>query len=104
MKTVFVGGSRHVTRLTPQVEERLDNIVGSGFQVVVGDAAGADKAVQEFLVEASYPHVTVFCSGDARETTSALGKRIRSALGKPRGGFSSTRPKIGRWHARRISA
>jgi len=64
MRTVFVGGSRHVTRLTPEVKERLDNIVGSGFLVIVGDAAGADKAVQKHLVDVSYPHVIVFCSGD----------------------------------------
>ena len=64
MSTVFVGGSRHVSRLSAQVIERLNNIIGSGFRIVVGDAAGADKAVQKYLLAASYPHVTVFCSGD----------------------------------------
>ena len=45
MSTVFIGGSRHVSRLPAQAKERLNNIIGSGFRVVVGDAAGADKAV-----------------------------------------------------------
>jgi probable addiction module antidote protein len=64
MSTVFIGGSRHVSRLSAEAKERLNNIIGSGFPVVVGDAAGADKAVQKYLVNALYPHVTVFCSGD----------------------------------------
>jgi hypothetical protein len=45
MSTVFIGGSRHITRLSDHVKERLNNIVGSGFLIIVGDAAGADKAV-----------------------------------------------------------
>ena len=87
MKTVFVGGSRHVTRLTPQVEERLDNIVGSGFQVVVGDAPGADKAVQKFLVEASYPHVTVFCSGERPRNNLGTWKTHKVSTGDTAKGF-----------------
>jgi probable addiction module antidote protein len=64
MSTVFIGGSRHVVRLSAPMKERLDNIIRSGFMIVIGDAAGADKAVQKYLLDASYPHVTVFCSSD----------------------------------------
>jgi adenine-specific DNA-methyltransferase len=64
MNTVFIGGSRHLSRLSSEVKERLHNITGSGARVVVGDANGADKAVQKFLHDASYKNVTVFCSGD----------------------------------------
>lgn len=64
MNTVFVGGSRHVSRLPFPVQERLKNIIKAGHEVVVGDAAGADKAVQKFLADASYAKVTVFCSGE----------------------------------------
>jgi len=63
VNTVFVGGSRHVSRLPAQVTDRLDNIIGNGHRVVVGDANGADKAVQKHFSEASYRDVTVFCSG-----------------------------------------
>ena len=63
MSTVFIGGSRRVARLSAQAKGRLKNIIGNEFSVVVGDAAGADKAVQQYLFEASYPRVTVFCSG-----------------------------------------
>jgi probable addiction module antidote protein len=63
MSTIFIGGSRHVSRLPKEVKERLDNVMESGGRVIVGDANGADKAVQSFLHHASYENVTVFCSG-----------------------------------------
>ena len=64
MNTVFIGGSRHVSRLPALAKERLDNIVKSGFHIVVGDANGADKAVQKHLSGIAYADVEVFCSGD----------------------------------------
>jgi adenine-specific DNA-methyltransferase len=64
MTTVFVGGSRHVARLNAQAKERLDNIIGGRLAIVVGDAPGADKAVQKHLVESGYDNVTVYCSGE----------------------------------------
>jgi hypothetical protein len=65
MNTVFIGGSRHVSRLPPEVKTRLNNIMDSGHRVVVGDANGADKAVQKHFYNAAYDKVTVFCSGDS---------------------------------------
>jgi probable addiction module antidote protein len=64
VNTVFIGGSRNVSRLPAQVQERLNNVVQVGAQIIVGDANGADKAVQKFLTERDYPRVTVFCSGN----------------------------------------
>lgn len=61
--TVFIGGSRHVTRLPTEIKQRLDNVMSSGHRVIVGDANGADKAVQKYFHEALYNNVTVFCSG-----------------------------------------
>ena len=64
MSTVFVSGSRKISRLNPEIRERLSNVIAQQLEVVVGDANGADKAVQQFLLEANYRHVTVFCSGN----------------------------------------
>lgn len=64
MNTVFIGGSRHISRLPAQAKERLNNIIENGHHVVVGDANGADKAVQKHFSDAAYEKVTVFCSGD----------------------------------------
>lgn len=62
---VFIGGSQRITRLPAQAEIRIDNVVDKGFWILVGDANGADKAVQKHLAEAKYAKVTVYCSGDA---------------------------------------
>ncbi|EIL89458.1 hypothetical protein UU7_16802, partial [Rhodanobacter spathiphylli B39] len=57
-------GSRHVSHLSSQVRERINNVISKGHDVVLGDANGADKAAQKFLHEAGYRKVTVYCSGD----------------------------------------
>lgn len=64
MTTVFVGGSRKIGRLNEAVRRRLDNIVEKRIPVLVGDANGADKAVQAYLYEKSYDNVSVFYTGD----------------------------------------
>jgi probable addiction module antidote protein len=87
MSTVFVGGSRHITRLSAQAMERLNNIIGSGFPVIVGDAAGADKAVQKYLLEASYTRVTVFCSGDRPRNNLGAWETCKVATPKHVKGF-----------------
>ncbi|WP_299534416.1 hypothetical protein [uncultured Herbaspirillum sp.] len=63
MTTVFIAGSISIRHLHPKVQERIMNIVRQEFDVVVGDADGADKAIQHFLHAMAYRRVTVFCSG-----------------------------------------
>jgi len=62
---VFLGGSRHVSRLNDQVRERLKAIIKKNLPVIVGDANGADKAMQTFFYKEGYRNVEVFCSGNA---------------------------------------
>ena len=62
MSKVFVGGSRRITRLSPAVCDRIANIVEKRFPILVGDASGADKAVQTYLHDQRYESVEVFCS------------------------------------------
>jgi hypothetical protein len=61
---VFVGGSRHVSRLNERVRERLDKIIQKRLPILIGDASGADKAVQQYLHSKHYPSVQVFCAGN----------------------------------------
>jgi hypothetical protein len=51
---VFIGGSRAVSRL-----------------ILIGDANGADKAVQQYLAERQYPSVAVFCMEKPRNNVGA---------------------------------
>jgi probable addiction module antidote protein len=80
VNTIFIGGSRNVSRLSAQALERLNNVVDVKARVIVGDANGADKAVQRFLSEREYPSVIVFCSG------------------------AECRNNVGRWETRHIEA
>lgn len=63
MTKVFIAGSRRLSRLGRNVKDRLDNIVTNGLTVLIGDANGADKAVQQYLASKSYDNVVVFCVG-----------------------------------------
>lgn len=59
-KKVFIAGSRRLARLNSEVKERLGNIVDRGLMVIVGDANGADKAVQNYLHSRHYSNARVF--------------------------------------------
>ncbi len=67
MKNVFVAGSRRVSHLGADVRRRLDEMIHRELAILVGDANGADKAIQAYFAERSYKNVTVFCTaGDCR--------------------------------------
>ncbi|MGH9387438.1 MAG: hypothetical protein ACRD2N_24500 [Vicinamibacterales bacterium] len=57
--TVFVAGSRQISRLPAEVRARLDTVIEKGFQILVGDANGADKAVQRYLAAPSKRFLTI---------------------------------------------
>ena len=58
---VFVAGSRRISRLPVEVKRRIDAMIDKEFQILVGDAAGADKAVQGYLADRAYQNVVVHC-------------------------------------------
>lgn len=61
--TVFVGGSRRISRLNDTIRTRADNIVRQGLKVLVGDANGTDKAMQHHFAAKDYKNVVVYCMG-----------------------------------------
>lgn len=61
---VFIAGSMNIKHLDPKVKERIDNIVAQDFEVVVGDADGADTSIQWHLFSHGATKTTVFCSGN----------------------------------------
>jgi hypothetical protein len=80
MTKVFWGGSRKLSRLNRPIRERADNIVTKGFEVLIGDANGADKAMQRYLAEKGYQNVIVFCMD------------------------GTCRNNIGRWHTKVVTS
>ncbi len=71
MTKVFIAGSRQISRLPPDVKRRIDTMVEKDFQILVGDANGADKAVQRYLADKEYANVLVHCM--ARHCRNNLG-------------------------------
>lgn len=60
---VFIAGSMGIKNLDPEVRKRIDNIIEQDFEVIVGDADGADTSVQCYLFDHGGDRATVFCSG-----------------------------------------
>ncbi len=61
---VFIGGSRKITTLPSSITARIDKIIEGHLTVLVGDAFGADRCVQQYLAEKKYENVLVFCTGE----------------------------------------
>lgn len=64
MTSVFIAGSRRLGKLNDSVKSRIDNLISNDYLILVGDANGADKAVQNYLKENHYQNVIVYCSGN----------------------------------------
>lgn len=75
---VFVSGSRSITRLPLAVASRLGTILDRRMPVLIGDARGADAAVQRFLADQQAQDVTVYCAGPNPRTN--LGKWETSVI------------------------
>jgi len=64
---IFIAGPRAIKTLNVAVKKRIENIINQNFNIIVGDANGVDKQVQQFCFDHQYDFVTVFASnGKAR--------------------------------------
>lgn len=72
MSTVFFGGSRKLPHLNSEIRARLRNLISGHHRILVGDANGADKAIQSFFSDEGYRNVTVYC----------MDKHCRNNLGR----------------------
>jgi adenine-specific DNA-methyltransferase len=63
MNTVFIGGSRRLSRLNERIRAKLNEIIDRKLHVLIGDANGADRAVQAFFAAAGYSDVLVYFVG-----------------------------------------
>lgn len=57
---VFIAGAREIKSLKSAVIDKLNNIMKNGYDILVGDANGVDKNIQEYLKVKNYKNVTVF--------------------------------------------
>jgi len=68
---VFIGGSRAVSKLNALIRARLDDLIKRGCTILIGDANGADRAVQTYLAKKAYGDVIVFCMEECRNNVGA---------------------------------
>jgi hypothetical protein len=61
---VFISGSISLKKLEEIEISYLDAIIEGKRTILIGDANGMDKAVQQYLVKQNYPSVFVYFSGE----------------------------------------
>jgi hypothetical protein len=93
MTAVFIGGSRKLSKLNKKVTQILDRVIDKGFIVLVGDANGADKAVQNYLVNKKYNNVRIYCmqNGCRNNLGNWQTKTIEAPVGKTGFQYYSTK-------------
>lgn len=72
-KVVMISGSRSIQDISPALES-IDKIINLKLTVILGDAVGVDKLVQEYLRSQNYLDVKVYFAlwsgnGKPRKTT-----------------------------------
>lgn len=65
MHTIFISGSMHIKNIDNLVIARINNIIGSGYNIIIGDADGVDSSIQEYLHAKGVKSVTVYCTGES---------------------------------------
>lgn len=63
MATIFISGSMRIENIHADVRSKLDEIINSQVDIIVGDADGVDASFQMFLNTRQYRNVTIYCSG-----------------------------------------
>lgn len=72
MTKVFIGGSIGIKSLDENIVARLNGIINKNLTVLIGDAYGADKEVQQYFASHKYKSVTVYaCNNRARNNIGA---------------------------------
>lgn len=84
MTSVFIGGSRAISKLNAPLREKLDDFIQRGCTIFIGDANGADKAVQQHLALREYDRVVVYCMDRCRNNIGGWATKPISRPAGPR--------------------
>lgn len=64
MTSVFIAGSLSIKNINQSFLSRIDNIINENLPIIIGDADGVDRSIQEYLTYKNYQNVTVYYSGN----------------------------------------
>lgn len=73
---IFISGSISIKELNKQVIQELNNFYESGYEILIGDAYGADSLVQQHCKDLQYKNVTVYASNYARNNKGKWNVKI----------------------------
>lgn len=59
---VFIAGPRALKSIDDKVIMKLNNLISKNFEIIVGDAAGIDSAVQSYFAKQGYKNVMVYAT------------------------------------------
>lgn len=62
-KKVFISGSISIHQLPDEAIERINNMVNNQLIILIGDAYGVDRLVQQYLAALKYADVVVYYAG-----------------------------------------
>ena len=56
MESVFIAGSLSIKNINQVFLSRIDNIINENLSIIIGDADGVDKSIQEYLFDKKYEY------------------------------------------------
>ncbi len=86
--SVFISGSIAIRHLSGEVISRVMTIYDRGLPVLIGDARGADTAVQRLLCDRCASNVTIF-TADGLPRNNVGDWQVRSVPGEGRSGTAA---------------
>ena len=84
---VFIAGPRAISKLNSEARKRIDNIIDGGYTILIGDANGIDKAVQQYCTEKKYDNVKVFASNGKARNNIGLWDVVKVEIDSSTKGF-----------------
>lgn len=66
------------------IQEKLDDLMRRGCRILIGDANGADKAVQQHFAERGYRNVVVYCMDGCRNNVGGWESKTLHSPGAER--------------------
>lgn len=64
MNKIFISGSISIKELDEKVIKTIDKIIQKKYEIMVGDAEGIDKLIQDYLAKQNYENVIIYHIGE----------------------------------------
>lgn len=73
---VFIGGPLKIKTLKPDVISKLNSIIKKKYKVLIGDANGVDKTIQNYFFYKKYENVEIFSVNEFRNNLGSWKSNI----------------------------